>query len=1115
MHPFHFTLRLTRLLGLFLLIGSAVAITIVRFWLLPQIDVLKFQLAEQLSRRIGQPVHIGHFRASMHGLTPQLRLLDVRIGHQHPLRLEEIQLVPDLVASVRGQRLQFQLLRIVRARIKIQQDEDGRWRLLGLGKNSHGMVPAWLLRDGRFELIDTTLILHRHLQPSVIWQGVGVCLSNHSQNHELQLHYRSAGKPAQRIEASVRFQGGPGQQTPWQGRFLVLLQKAAIRPLATVLLGKPVEGKGDLQVWGHWQGPQLALAADFDLRTLRWPHFQDSLAIGQAAGTLHIRGLPQGWQVQIDNLHLTNRDLNLATRVKLKIPRQGPPHLEALGQLFYLDLAHIHAYLPSAETDEIKGWLRDNLKGSVQGKFLWRGRLVDFPFEDRSGVAEARLVSHNTFIRFHPGWPAIHRASVRLHIHNDQSRAILQQGQIGDIPIRRLSAELNLASADQVLQVRGTTSAQDKQIFSLLERSPLQNEIGTLTRWVDMKGSGRLDLQIQVPLRHGADFQVVGRARIEGPYLRLRRHPVSLEPFRGTLHFDRNTVEADIRGQIRHQPAQLHLASDSKQTEVTLHTAVDTKSWPTLAQIPRITGTTEINLDLLIPHDNHRQVSLQLESDLAGLSIDHPYPLGKKAEEPRSFQLHAWLGSGEQVPFSIDYPPFHGALMWHAKSRSITGRIGINQPPPSPYGHGEGLFVQGRLERLHLDQWLNRSQPLLTQLNGQLLQRLELNIDRLYWRDYDLGAHQIRAQANKAGWQGQLRSKYTRGKWALQKRQLDLRIDFLDLGLVQSILNPGSQSGNAAFAFTAWPAFHLDCKNLRWHQLELGQLNLRGIPQSSRLHFDFRLEGQFHHLEGSGSWQQLPVSSTKLSGRFQSRNLGKFLQVMRHESALVQTPTNIDFQLRYAGPPYGFELAKLQGYLNLQMGPGRWLSLEPGAGRLLGLLYLGTLQRRLRLDFSDLFARGLSYERIHGHIRLAGGHAFTDDLLIEAVPARIFITGSADLNKREIDETVLVVPNTPLTLGFFPQQRGAASIFQRLFNAPLDTLMQSQYAIYGSWDNPAIVRVHRSLPGALLGGVWSGLKKLTTGKNHEDGQRRGHSNEHQRPAAGQSATGGSAHQPSR
>ena len=57
------------------------------------------------------------------------------------------------------------------------------------------------------------------------------------------------------------------------------------------------------------------------------------------------------------------------------------------------------------------------------------------------------------------------------------------------------------------------------------------------------------------------------------------------------------------------------------------------------------------------------------------------------------------------------------------------------------------------------------------------------------------------------------------------------------------------------------------------------------------------------------------------------------------------------------------------------MKEGTLLEIEPGAGRVLGLLSIAQLPRRMMLDFRDFFSKGLAFNRIDGHVRVAGHRA--------------------------------------------------------------------------------------------------------------------------------------------
>ncbi|MCX5511726.1 AsmA-like C-terminal region-containing protein, partial [Pseudomonas sp. BJa3] len=81
-----------------------------------------------------------------------------------------------------------------------------------------------------------------------------------------------------------------------------------------------------------------------------------------------------------------------------------------------------------------------------------------------------------------------------------------------------------------------------------------------------------------------------------------------------------------------------------------------------------------------------------------------------------------------------------------------------------------------------------------------------------------------------------------------------------------------------------------------------------------------------------------------------------------------------------------------------------------GAGRVLGLLSVAEVRRRLMLDLSDFFSKGFAFNRIDGDIRIAGGLARSDNLMIDGPAAEIQIRGDTDLRSERFDQTVDVKP---------------------------------------------------------------------------------------------------------
>ena len=164
----------------------------------------------------------------------------------------------------------------------------------------------------------------------------------------------------------------------------------------------------------------------------------------------------------------------------------------------------------------------------------------------------------------------------------------------------------------------------------------------------------------------------------------------------------------------------------------------------------------------------------------------------------------------------------------------------------------------------------------------------------------------------------------------------------------------------------------------------------------------------------------------------------------------------------WAGSPGEFDARAVEGQLALDVQEGTLLEIEPGAGRVLGLLSLAQLPRRMMLDFRDFYSKGLAFDRIDGHVRLVQGIARTDDLTIDGPAAQIEIRGAADLQAQTFDQTVEVIPRAGNLLtvagaiagGPVGAAIGAAA--NAVLNKPIGQLTAKTYRVTGPWKDPKV-----------------------------------------------------------
>jgi len=158
-------------------------------------------------------------------------------------------------------------------------------------------------------------------------------------------------------------------------------------------------------------------------------------------------------------------------------------------------------------------------------------------------------------------------------------------------------------------------------------------------------------------------------------------------------------------------------------------------------------------------------------------------------------------------------------------------------------------------------------------------------------------------------------------------------------------------------------------------------------------------------------------------------------------------------------------LQSFNGNLSLDVGKGQLLGVEPGGGRVLGLISLAEIPRRLSFNFSDFFDKGFGFNQIKGQFAFSQGKATTQDLIILAPAADIKITGSTDLVKQEFNQRVDVnakagglLPVIGAVAGG-PIGAAAGVLAQAVLNKPLQDSAAIHYEITGPWSKPDVKKV--------------------------------------------------------
>ena len=170
----------------------------------------------------------------------------------------------------------------------------------------------------------------------------------------------------------------------------------------------------------------------------------------------------------------------------------------------------------------------------------------------------------------------------------------------------------------------------------------------------------------------------------------------------------------------------------------------------------------------------------------------------------------------------------------------------------------------------------------------------------------------------------------------------------------------------------------------------------------------------------------------------------------------------IDIDVKWPGGPREDFIEHMQGSINTRLGAGQLEEIEPGAGRIFGLLSIVALPRRLSLDFRDVFNKGFGFDEISGNFNINNGKAITCNFNLSGPAADIGVIGNVDLKAMEYDQNAIVSTNYGNTLPIVgavvagPPVAAALLLFSQVFKKPLQEMAQIYYDVLGTFEVPSV-----------------------------------------------------------
>lgn len=803
-----------------------------------------------------------------------------------------------------------------------------------------------------------------------------------------------------------------------------------------------------------------------------------------------------GWRIGTPSLAVKGSDVGVHAR--------GGLWWQGDGSRPWIDIA---ADIDETQLPVAKGfWIRHKMPPRVvawldsaliagrlhDGHAVISGDLDNWPFRDRDGLFEATAKLDGAAIKFQPEWPAVEGLSADLSFIAD-GFTVKGQGRIAGVAIPQIRAGID-HYRDGALTVQAQGAGDAVQLLELLRRSPLQKEHGETLKNVTASGPAKVGFDMTMPLRPNSVTAIGGTVQLDNAKLGDPRWKLAFDQVSGRAEYARGGFRAEGL-KVRHegQPGTLSLRAGNDFVrdkgnvfEAGLDAQMGTKELldraPEMAWLkPHVDGRSAWTIGIAIPKTVPGKTAptlLQLRSNLVGTTLSLPEPLRKDVDESLATSVETPLpmGSGDIRVNLGNVIAVRARTQDDATGVSRTGvRLALGSNRVDDVPPANGLVATGRAAELDAIDWI----ALLEGGGGGgglALQRIDVTAQRLnllggVFPETHLvvvpaaqGATAV--QAEGAALQGAvlipaadgaaIAGRFERMHWRAPKQPTPPA----GLPTPPASAPPADDTFNPAKI----PPLTIDIADLRVSDARLGVAKLRTQPTATGMRIEqVQMRADKQRIDASGDWSGRGAAAhTQLDVRIDSSDLGSLLAGFGMGQQLGGGTGTMHFAAGWAGSPAAFNVASLDGSLEADIRDGRLLEVEPGAGRVLGLLSLAQLPRRLMLDFRDFFNKGFAFNRAGGKVNFTGGMAHSDNLSIDGPAASIGIRGSANLRAQTFDQTIEVRPKAgnlltvagAIAAGPVGAAIGAAA--NAVLQKPLGVMASRTYRVTGPWKEPKV-----------------------------------------------------------
>lgn len=749
------------------------------------------------------------------------------------------------------------------------------------------------------------------------------------------------------------------------------------------------------------------------------------------------------------------------------------------------DASYTSKYIPSkADVDpQLIYWLNTAIKGGniETGFFQYQGSL-DKRTPPTAHALLLYMKPNNAHIDYQSPWPAITNLEGEVFVEPAGVKVLASKGTINNSQLTDIKADIPLVKKHAInhLYLNANIDSDVNDTLRILKSAPV--EVSHIFK--DWQGSGKLqgDLTLDIPLANQKQPIISTNFKVTNGQLNLQYPIPPLNHISGNFRYDSTkglssnkvtayTLGHSLQGNVeaigKGEPSSLlKIKGNVDLTTLANWYNKRPQTWP-------FSGKTPYQLQLKIAKVNNE---LTISSQLEGIILDLPSPFSKSAEQQHPFTYHMTFGDQQASQLQFNYANLINAAISLNSQQLLQGELLINQGQAT-FSDKAGLQVRGNLNAVNLTDWKTFYDKYLTEhtsdspnkiFNINALRSLDLRIGQI--NGFNLPPQQLALYlqpTGEQGWRLDLNSPSVAGRvTAPQINNLPYYVDLKYLRVPKKMLTSLQSENNHTETFTpsTIPNVDLFIQQLFIDDDLIGTINLQNTSTQQGLRLSniaMNLKGL--HIRGNLEWQL--NQQTHFTGELFGKNIENILTNWGINPTITAKSFKIIVNGSWPDAPNNFALENFTGTLAPELKAGRLLTLDGSSTnilRIFGILNSEAITRRLRLDFSDLFKSGLSYDHIKGEFTAKQGvYQITKPFELTGPSMLMSMTGQLNMRNQQLDAVLKVgVPigsNLSIaTLAVAPPIGGAMLIVDHFLGNELMRLAAVTYNIKGDWNNPSI-----------------------------------------------------------